>query len=237
MKALILAAGMGTRLDDLTANRPKALVTVNNKELLSHVFDFLDHPSVAKKAVVTGYCSELLTNFVKKHFPATEMFFNPNFSQGSIRTIETALSFLDDDFLLLNVDHIYPQKMLHVILNNCEGITAICDFDRKLVSDDMKVKLDSNKNLKKIMKTLTDYDGGYIGMTFCDKAHLKTYREAVKETRKVHGDNISVEYVLGHLANNGVKINICDVSGIGWFEVDTKEDLKVAENKLSSNLK
>lgn len=246
MKALILAAGLGNRLGDLTVDRPKAMVPVAGRELILRVFDFLDNPAITKKAVVTGYQADNLKSFIRHHAPETEFFYNPDFRQGSIRTLETAMEFLDDDFLLMNADHIYPKRMLPIILNSVKGISAVCDFDRNLIADDMKIKMlnpptppfckgGQRGDLIKIGKDLTDFDCGYIGMTACKKYRIPKYIDAIRRTRKIYGDECPVEWVLGHLAANGEKIGICDASGIGWLEVDTKEDLKTAEDKLSHN--
>ncbi len=235
MKALILAAGLGNRLGDITKERPKAMAKVAGRELILRVFDFLDHASIGPKAVVTGYCAEKLSDFVSANARGTTLFHNPDFRRGSIMTLETAVPFLDDDTLIMNVDHIYPKRMLPVILKSAAGITAICDFDRTLGRDDMKVKLDRDMRLTRIMKTLTDFDCGYIGMTFVKRTHLDSYISAIGETRKIYGDDSPVEWVLGHMAANDRKINICDASGIGWLEVDTQDDLKAAETKLETD--
>jgi choline kinase len=235
MKALILAAGLGERLGELTKDRPKALVQAAGRELIAHALDFLNHPSVTDKAVVTGYCAEKLSAFLAEKAPEVKTFYNPDFRLGSIRSLESAISFLDDEFLLLNVDHIYPKRMLPVILKGRKGLTAVCDFDRKLFSDDMKVKLSKSGALLRIMKTLTDYNCGYIGMTYCDSQNLSAYRDAITQTRSIYGDKAPVEWVLGHLAANQKKISICDASGIGWLEVDTQEDLNFANKKLGED--
>lgn len=235
MKALILAAGLGERLGSLTADRPKALVQVAGQELISRVLEFLNHPSVTEKAVVTGYCADKLKKFLAEKAPDVKIFYNPDFTQGSIRSLESAISFLDKDFLLLNVDHIYPKRMLPIILNGRKGLTAVCDFDRKLGGDDMKVKLSNSGGLQRIMKTLTDYNCGYIGMTYCDAKNADEYRNAVAKTREIYGNKSPVEWVLGHLAANEKKISICDASGIGWLEVDTPDDLNYANKKLGED--
>lgn len=235
MKAVILAAGLGERLGRITSDKPKALVPVDNRELILRVLDFLDHPAITSKAIVVGYLADKFKDFLKEKKVDAAIYYNPHYKQGSIRTIETALPFLDDEFLLMNVDHVYPKRMLPVILNKRKGITAICDFDRTLGADDMKIKLSEKRCLTGIKKTLTDYDGGYIGMTYCDRDHLDCYKQAVAKTRETFGDGAPVEWVLGHMVSQGQQVNICDASGLGWLEVDTSEDLDNADKKLTAD--
>ncbi len=236
MKAVIIAAGLGSRLGALTADRPKALVKVAGRELILRALDFVDSPEISECLVVTGYEGEHLSGFLAEHRPDVRTVRNPNFRDGSIRTIETALEHVDGDFLLMNVDHIYPSSMLGRIVQAARGITAICDFDRELAGDDMKVKL-RNGRLVGIRKTLADYDGGYIGMTCVRADALPRYREAVVATRSTEGNSANVEAALAKLAEDDEEINICDVSGIGWLEVDTPEDLSNAELRIRNNPK
>lgn len=235
MLAVILAAGVGNRMNHLTDGCHKALVRVSGKELILHTLDFITHPAVTERIVVTGFEAEGLKSFLKSHRPDVKTIYNPNFSDGSIRTIETALPYLNGDFVLLNADHIYPRRMLPHILKQRRGISAACDFDRPLIEDDMKVKLTDDKKLSRIKKTLEQFDGGYIGITLCEASCLPVYKNAVAKTREIQGAKAPVEFVLGHLATEGHPIHICDASGIRWLEVDTLEDLALAEATLKDN--
>lgn len=233
MKALILAGGQGDRLNHRTENNPKALVPVADKALISYTLDLLREEELKEIAVIVGYQASLLSQFITQHYPSVRIFETPHYDKGSILGMQCALSFLDDDFLLLNADHIYPKRLFNKFLQNRkQGITIACDFDRKLVADDMKIKRDEKNHLKAIHKTLIDYDGGYIGMTFCPKNQLRNYFEASEITLGSLGPKACVEQILGQLAKQNEIIHITDTSGIRWLEIDTEEDLIKAEKTI-----
>lgn len=238
MKALILAAGKGTRLGSLTSALPKALVPINGRPLIEYILETLDHPSIEEIGVVGGYQFELLESLLKTR-KKVRTFYNPHFADGSIRTIITALDFINTDLALFNADHIYPKKLLNSYLRQCRNgnITIACDFDRTLVADDMKIKKGRSGFLTKIRKDLTEYDGGYIGSTFVPKEMIGSYKKAVLSSYEIYGKEVNAEAVIGHMAANDHQIAIADLSGIGWWEVDTQEDLKRAEGELRISVK
>lgn len=235
MKALIIAAGMGNRLEDLTKDRPKALVPVLGKELLLYQLAFLNHPAITKVGIVLGFQAHTFRQFLTQKQIDVPQFFNPHFEEGSILTLKAALPFFDDDILLMNVDHIYPKKLLDRILEQINGITAVCDFDRTLVGDDMKIKKGLSGHISRIDKKLADFDGGYIGMTVIPKEKAPLYKEAVAKSLKNNGIKSSVERVLQELVDGGKEVTIADCSGIGWLEIDNQEDLLKAEKFLKEN--
>ncbi|MBI4211450.1 MAG: NTP transferase domain-containing protein [Deltaproteobacteria bacterium] len=233
MIVVTLAAGLGNRLGPLTTDIPKALVQVAGRELILHLASFLDSPRVSKWIIVAGYQADRLATFVREHRLPAEVILNSHYRDGSIRSIEAALPHLDDDFLVTNVDHIYPKRMFDALVQNNHALQAICDFDRMLGEDDMKVALHSNGTLKAIHKKLPTWDAGYIGMTMVKKTGLARYKEAVHQTRRQFGDAAPVEWALGLLAEHNTGVGICDASGFGWLEVDTPEDRMHAEAKLN----
>ena len=234
-KGIILAAGLGSRLKDRTKHRPKAMIEVKGQPLIDYAISFLT-PSVDEIIVVGGYefaqLSEHIGAMGRSDITLVE---NPDFREGSILTVEKALPHLDGSFLLMNVDHIYPSHFIHTISSGLSGITGICDFDRELISDDMKVKLNSDRRITDIDKQLTDYDGGYIGMTSCDSASVPAYRAMVEKIIGERGGSVNVEYVLRRFAREGSYPNSLDLSGSIWLEVDDQGDLEKAIATLNAN--
>lgn len=241
MKTIILAAGQGTRLGELTKGQfapgqlaqgqPKALVKVAGTPLIDYSLKFLDQQPSNQVIVVGGYAFPIL----KRHldgFPQVRLLENKEFHLGSILTLKTAQDFLDDETLIMNADHIYPHHFLPKLLQTPGDLVAACDFDRPLVADDMKIQEGPQGFVKAISKQLTETHGGYIGMTLVRRGGLARYREALQEVWK-EDKKAAVEVVLQRLIDRGHPPQIADLSGDRWYEIDTAEDLQKAEQSLS----
>ena len=113
-------------------------------------------------------------------------------------------------------------------------ITAMCDFDRDPGAGGMKVKLrPDGRSVSAIGKQLSDFDCGYIGMTYVDSLREKLFRRTAARTVERFGDMAIVENVLQVLAEDEkTSPVICDLSGTGWYEIDTHEKLLITEEKL-----
>lgn len=234
MKAIILAAGRGSRLGGITDGLPKALVRIAGKPLIDYTLDFLDHPSVAKKIVVGGFQWEKMVAALTNR-PGITWLPNPDFQLGSIVTLWQAREELcGDDILLLNADHIYPAHFLEKLLRHPQGIIAACDFDRPLADDDMKISETPKGFVGAISKKLTQYNGGYIGMTLIRKDSLPSYTAAL-ESLWISDKKAVVEEILQRLIDQQRPPHIADLSGSRWFEVDTPEDLTRTEQEIKKS--
>lgn len=234
MDVVILAAGLGSRLKDLTQDCPKAMVKVLNKPLIDYTLDMIDFSQINNVYVIGGYKIEVLKNHLEqKKIKKIKVIENKDYQAGSTLTVEKALPFIEDNFLLMNVDHIYSPEFFKRILkaSNPDKIIAMSDSDRVLVADDMKIELSSNNTIKKISKQLSVFQKGYIGMSFIGKNQLQTYKKAVETVKNQTQSKANVEAVLDYLAPQ-IGIEVLDLSGIGWYEVDNQEDLTNAEKGL-----
>ncbi len=236
MKTIVLAAGTGSRLGKITSARTKGMVPVDGEKLIDYLLEFIDIKLMDEIIVVGGFCHEdLKDHLYKKEIDKIKVIKNNEYLKGNIFTLTAALAeFENDSFLITNVDHIYPPVMFKKMKKHFSAITAMCDFDRKLGSDDMKIKLTEQKNkILEISKQLIDFDCGYIGMTYVDKSMNDIYRKAVKKVIELNGDKAVVENVLHYLAQNKTySPQICDLSNFGWYEIDTPEELLSAEKRI-----
>lgn len=239
MKAIVLAAGTGSRLGEITKARTKGMVPVNGKKLIDYLFEFLDLDFFDMVYVVGGFYYEDLKEHIEmKKTKNVAVLENREYLKGNILTLKRGLEeFSNDSFLITVVDHIFPTVMFQKMKQSFESITLMCDSDRKLFSDDMKIKFyDKQKTVRRISKELSDFDCGYIGMTYVDKSMERVYREAFTEALRVYGESAVVEKVLQVLADDpGTAPRVCDLSGFGWYEVDNSDDLQKAEKELLKN--
>jgi choline kinase len=236
LTGIILAAGMGTRLGDLTKAMPKALIEVDGEPLIVYAINFLKRIGVDKIIVVGGFHFDDLKKIVNSIDSKIEIYQNKNYQQGNLYTLDTVLDKIDNNFLLMNVDHIYHKEIAAKVKDQLtNSIIAFTDHDRKLGDDDMKVLTDSNKKyVSQISKKLTDYNLGYVGMTFCSLDFLVKYKQAVEDAKIKYSDQAVVENVLQILSDNNSKnVLVGDISGYKWLEIDFPEELDQAKHEVS----
>ena len=241
MQVILMAAGLGSRLGDMTEATPKALISVAGRTLVDRALEFAAQAGAARRIVVGGFCFADLKGHVDAIDSKLVVVENTRFRLGNLISLETGLTGLEPGgFLLMNTDHIYPEgvaKIVATVAASAGEVTAFCDFDRELTADDMKVELDDEKRVVSMSKKLEQWDAGYVGMTYIPANRRPDYEVAVEATRLAQGDAVHVEQILVHLANSGAKPQIADISGHGWYEVDEPHEREKAEAGLRSKEK
>jgi choline kinase len=236
LQAVILAAGTGSRLGALTESIPKALIPVAGIPLLSYAIAFARNAGAEKTIVVTGKFKEKVEAHLSELGQSNLTWVhNSRFLLGNLYSLGAARPHIQGDFLLLNTDHVYGKPVAARVREKTIGITAFCDHDRKLGADDMKVELSPDGRLKRISKTLTKFEVGYVGMTFCSASEQKTYFESFDRVESRVGEKAVVEMILADLADRGLSPGIGDISEIGWLEIDTPEERQRAEAEILGN--
>ena len=243
MKIVLLAAGLGSRLGALTARTPKALIRVGGRTLLAHALGFAARLAPSAVVVAGGFGHAGVADELAElrrpggaigPLPPITLVENPDFRRGNLLSLQAARPHLDDDFLILNVDHIFRPSIAPLVAVPVPDVTAFIDTDRTLGADDMKVSRDPAGRVGAIAKTLTTFDCGYVGMTRVPSAALTRYFAEADAALAADGSDIHVERVLARLATTASPPQCRDISGHGWLEVDTPSERDHAEASLRS---
>jgi choline kinase len=234
MKAVLLAAGLGSRLGPLTRDIPKATIPVASQPLIKRVLRFARQIGSTEIIVMGGYNSHRL----RPEINGDDILWieNPEYRKGNLYSLAAAREHLDDDFVLMNIDHLYPSHLARMVSETGEGVWAVSDFDRPLYQDDMKILIEGNLNqeafVSAISKELYEYDGGYCGITVVRGKARKDYMTAFNTVLNHSRQQAVVEDVLAELIRLGIPPKILDITGIRWLEIDNQEDLANAERIL-----
>jgi glucose-1-phosphate thymidylyltransferase long form len=116
MKAVVLAAGKGTRLRPLTEDKPKAMVEVDGKPLVSHCFDRLAEMGAEEFVVVVGYMKEhIIEDFGDSYREIPITYAHQREQRGLAHALLTVEEHIDDDFMLMLGDNIFNANLTDVV--------------------------------------------------------------------------------------------------------------------------
>ena len=116
MKAVVLAAGEGTRLRPLTEDKPKGMVDVNGQPILTHCFEQLIELGAEELVVVVGYLKEKIISHYGDEFQGIPITYTHQREQsGLAHALLTTEEYIDDDFMLILGDNIFDANLQDVL--------------------------------------------------------------------------------------------------------------------------
>lgn len=224
MKALILAAGRGTRISRYLSGMPKCTVDIGGERLIQYTVRLLKAYGIDRIGIVLGYRHEVIREILKDQ--RVEFYYNPFFDvTNSIASAWFARPFFDgdDDMMIMNGDVFIDGRLLELILQEKRSPVMFADESRKETAD-YKFYYE-NQILLKYGKELegSDITGEYIGIGTFDRTFIPVF---VKQMERMIGHQIhSVwwENVLYEMCADR-DIYVKDVEGLFWAEVDYIED-------------
>lgn len=241
MKALILAAGQGTRIRPIHGRHPKCLIRVDDRTILDHQLQSLGFAGIHEIVIVVGYEKEQIIQHVhstyRDHSLKVSFVDNPSFAvTNNIYSLWLAQELLwEESFICLNSDVIFDPYVLIPALRSTAPISMIVDPEWR--DETMKVISSGNRIThmsKRIPKEL--FTGTYIGITaFSAQANLQLFAKLnnlVKADRVNEFFNVAVQ----QLADEGVHVGFTSTGGLPWAEIDDPADLGFAQQHVFPKL-
>lgn len=230
MKALILAAGFGSRLAPLTDNISKSLVEVNGKPILVKQIENLLENGITDITIVSGYKAEVLENAVHSMYPDISIIRSVNYATTnnmySAYIAKDAMS--GDSFLMMNADVFYDASIVTALLS-WPSPNAIATDIGNYLEESMKV-VQKEKRLVQISKAITKEEAlgtsidVYKFSTEGAKAFFEKCSEYINEKKEM---KLWSEVALNDILSE-VEFQACPLVG-RWFEIDNHEDLAAAK--------
>lgn len=241
MKAVILAAGIASRLKPLTNNTPKCLLNVGDKSILERTVDNVVDNGIKEIVVVTGYLKEMIEGFLLEKYPQINFIFIFNEKYDSTNNIYslwmTKKELLGHDMLLLDSDIVFDGKIIGQLLNsnykNCLSVRS----DQKLGVEEIKLLLNDDGSIKEIGKVIDPNAavGESIGIEKFDKKFVwRLFTILDIKILDNHEVNIFYEAAFQDALNNGVKIYPVDTENYRCMEIDTLEDFETARELVKN---
>lgn len=241
MKAVILAAGMGSRLGDITKEIPKALLPVENTTLLGRILnDIKAMESIEEILIITGYKSEKISEYVSENFSEFNITLRYNAeynTSNNIYSVHLCEEELKDGFMLFNCDIIYNPLILKDIDKTNDSF-MIVNTNIVLDEEEMKVKVNGNR-IVEVSKKIAPKEGfgEYIGILKFEKNEAQATFEEIKRLVNNGEVNIYYEDAINNILDN-IKVNAKEVNEFKCTEIDTEEDYKrVLDSVVQFNIK
>lgn len=240
MQAIILAAGMGKRLGDLTKDNTKCMVKVNGVSLIDRTLTQLSKLTLSRVVIVIGYKGENLRNYIGDEYNGLKIKYIENKvydKTNNIYSLSLAKKELqEDDTLLIESDLIFEDSLLQKLVNESyPNLALVAKYETWM--DGTMVRLDDENNIvnfvpKKAFK-YSDVDCYYktVNIYKFSKDFLCTqYVPFLDAYTKALGNNEYYEQVLRVIT----LLDKCDLKalpleGEKWYEIDDVQDLDIAE--------
>ena len=244
MQAIILAAGMGKRLGELTKNNTKCMVEVNGVKLIGRVLTYLSHFNLNRIVIVVGYQAQNLVQYVENQYGNLNIEFveNPIYDKtNNIYSLALAKDkFKEDDTLLLESDLIFEESMLRKLVDNQQPDLALVAKYEKWMDGTM-VTIDDDCNIlnfigKKAFKQ-EDVDKYYktVNIYKFSKSYINNqYLPLLEAYCQMKGNNEYYEEVLRVLTMiDKSSLKALPIGDEKWYEIDDIQDLDIAETIFS----
>lgn len=244
MKALILAAGFGKRLQPITNSVPKSMVKVKNTPLLVSTLNSLTALGIMDIGIVVGHMADYIKNSIGSCFNGAKIsyFENPRFLEtNNVVSLYNASEFCDDEMLMLECDIYYRFEVLKLLSEGKGDCSILVSPYNPATMDGTVIRVDGDKATELILGKWQNRDFDYsstrktVNMYRFSKQFASIYIQLVQWYVQNVGEQSYYEKVLGSLLYlRECDVRIVEVPEDMWCEIDDADDLARAQKQFEA---
>jgi L-glutamine-phosphate cytidylyltransferase len=239
MKAIILAAGVGKRLWQVTQHRPKCLIEIGGQSLLHRYLTALAGVGIRRADIVVGYKQEMIRAAVERDSCGVTVKFlvNEEFHRGSISSLWIARTSLDDDAIIMDADVLFHREILRRLVGSSHENALLMDESVKQTGEECMVVVAGGRVIALTKKMPDRYDYAGEGVGFLKVKHADTPHVVASLQSCIEKEAWNMEYedaLLDYFKN--VKVGYERIGGLPWTEIDFVEDVQKAEADILPKL-
>lgn len=220
MKAIILAAGKGSRLYPLTLDKPKGLLPLGESTLLDRLVDQFKKLGIQEILLVVGFQKEIFKTHFKESVRYRE--YADFETTNNLHTLWSIRDELTDDVLISFADLVVEDSILKELIDTKSDLSFVIDTSQVL---EMTMRVESNEGrLKSITRTAPEVaTGNFIGISKLSKLGSKKLVDEMSGMIKAH-QNDYYTIAVDNLIQKGITVDALDIAGKKWCEIDTKAE-------------
>ncbi|MGB9915048.1 MAG: bifunctional sugar-1-phosphate nucleotidylyltransferase/acetyltransferase [Candidatus Bathyarchaeales archaeon] len=242
MKAVVLAAGEGVRLQPITATRPKHLIKLGGKAILEHCIDALKSNGLTDIIIVTHYMSEAIRQYFGdgEKMDVKITYVEQKAVLGTGNAVSTVEPYVDGDFALVYGDLLFASDILKAVLNRFEtedaaAVMSVVPVDKP--ENYGIVELDSKKAVKRIVEKPA---AGEAPSNLANAGIYVLSKEIFEKLRQIRA-SVRGEWeltdALSLLIKDGKTVLAAEVSRSDWFDIGRPWDLLDANSWVLKRMK
>ncbi len=237
MQAVILAAGMSTRLKPLTDNSPKCLLKIGKTNMLHRMIENILANGIDEFIIVTGYLNDMVEDYVKTNFPDLNVKFlhNADFrNNNNCYSLWMVKDLIRDKMLLLDSDILFQKEIISRLIQSGHNCCLAVNC-HKCGDEEIKIVVDHRYQINEISKTIHPRNalGESIGIEYFSGAGLENMFRILDRRVNLEGKiDEWYEASFQEWIDKGGKMYAVDISDYLAMEIDFASDIETAEQTI-----
>ena len=242
MKALILAAGYGRRLQPITNTIPKSMVEVNGTPLLVNALNNLTALGILDIGIVVGHMADYIKERIGTEYNGAKISYFENaryLETNNVVSLYRAVSFCDDEMLMIECDIFYHKEMLEALIAGGGECSILVSPFNPATMDGTVIRVEGDRATELILGKWQGENFDYnqtrktVNMYRFSKNFATKYMPLIRWYVEHMGEQSYYEKVLGSLIYlRECDIRIVEVPEDMWCEIDDMDDLNRARARF-----